>query len=213
MRRLGGVIPDAGVAKMRMRRAVLLAGAALGLGCGGGAGGADAGQGSVDAGVDASACATQLGRVAASEGGGDHVAIASSGSGYGVFWPDLRHGEAEIYFVQLDDAGHRVGEDVRLTNAAGASLAPAIVWNGTDFGVAWSDDRDGAAPEIYFVRASANGPIAGTEHRVSNAAMPSLGVSIAASTGSPGTTSATSIPRSISPGSMPRASRSARTSG
>jgi hypothetical protein len=42
---------------------------------------------------------------------------------------------------------------MRLTAAAGRSADPAIVNDGTGYGVAWTDERDiGGAPEIYFNR-------------------------------------------------------------
>lgn len=70
-------------------------------------------------------------------------ALAWSGQAYGVAWQDERHINSEIYFAQVDAAGRRTGGDVRISDADGASTAPAVVWDGAAFVVVWSDERPG----------------------------------------------------------------------
>ena len=156
-----------------VRGALVLAASLVVVACDG-----DGGGGPADAGADAPLCTPGQGRAAESAGAGDQVALARSDSGYGLVWPDSRHGDTEIYFVRLSPSGGRLGSDVRLTDAAGPSTSPAVAWNGDDFAVVWSDDRDGSTPDLYFVRATVNGTIVGVEKRITTAAMPSLGVSL-----------------------------------
>jgi len=74
-----------------------------------------------------------------------------NGSEYGVSWYDDRDGNEEIYFARIDASANKIGSDIRITNAAGRSYYPSLVWTGTEYGVSWHDDRDGNAT-IYFAR-------------------------------------------------------------
>jgi hypothetical protein len=49
-----------------------------------------------------------------------------------------------------------VGSEARITEAAGASSTPAIVWTGAGYLVAWSDDRSGSG-DIYVASLSPDG--------------------------------------------------------
>lgn len=79
-----------------------------------------------------------------------------NGTGFGVAWSDKRDGNDEIYFALLDDAGQKLGSDVRVTTQAASSSLPSLVWNGNGYGIAWRDNRDGN-DEIYFTRLSGAG--------------------------------------------------------
>jgi len=94
--------------------------------------------------------------------------IAWSGSEFGLAWYDTRDGSEEIYFARIDGASAKIGADVRVTNASGVSAHPSLVWSGSEYGLAWDDQRDGNA-EIYFVRMSAGGAASGAEVRVTDA--------------------------------------------
>ncbi len=96
------------------------------------------------------------------------ASIAWTGSEYGVAWMDFRDGNFEIYFTRVSARGEEIGDDVRLTNAPDDSSWPSLVWNGGEYGVAWSDRRGGRY-ETYFARISAEGAIIGSEFRVSAA--------------------------------------------
>ena len=92
-----------------------------------------------------------------------------NGTEYGVAYSDTRDGNTEVYFARFDAAFNRIGADVRVTDAAGSSLSPYVAWTGTEYGVAWQDDRDGNT-EIYFARLDRQGNKIGGDLRITNAA-------------------------------------------
>ncbi len=97
----------------------------------------------------------------------DQPHAAWTGSGYGVAWQDGRDGNGEIYFARLDAAGVKIGGDVRVTDDAARQDSPEIVWTGSEYGVAWNDERNGNG-EIYFARLDATGARIGAEIRITN---------------------------------------------
>ena len=78
-----------------------------------------------------------------------------TGTEYGVAWEDHRHGPGEIYFARLDALGNKIGNEVRVTDVPSQSYEPSMVWNGTEYGMAWVDHRTGT--DIYFARLDASG--------------------------------------------------------
>ena len=118
-------------------------------------------------------------RVTHSAGNSWYPSLAWTGSEYGVGWDDdVDSPDREIYFQRLTAVGALAGEPTRVTNAAGVSEYPSLVWAGSEFGIAWEDDRDGNF-EIYFARLSAQGAVLGSEVRVSQAAGDSWNPSLA----------------------------------
>ncbi len=105
-------------------------------------------------------------------------AVVWTGSGFGIVWTDDRDGNDEVYFAAVDAAGTKLGGDVRVTNDAASSRSPDVAWTGTEYGVAWSDSRDGNA-EIYVVRLDASGAPVGAESRVTSDAAESAEPSLA----------------------------------
>jgi len=104
-------------------------------------------------------------------------AIIWTGQEYGLVWTDWRdweYGKPEIYFARIASNGERIGSEVRVTNAAGLSEFPSVVWTGSEYGVAWQDNRDGHA-EIHFARLDASGTTIGSEVRITTHA-PGAGV-------------------------------------
>jgi hypothetical protein len=93
------------------------------------------------------------------------ASIAWNGSEYGIAWADNRDGNFEIYFTRVSSSGTKIGADIRITNAAGDSWWPWIVWNGTEYGVFWRDRRDGN-DEPYFCRISSAGVKDGSDVRI-----------------------------------------------
>ena len=96
-------------------------------------------------------------------------AIAWSGSAYGVAWSDTRPGDenTEIYFTRVSDAGVEAGADTMISNGALASEYPSLIHDGTQFALAWRDDRDDNQ-EIYFARVGNDGAKIGDDVRVTN---------------------------------------------
>jgi uncharacterized repeat protein (TIGR01451 family) len=93
--------------------------------------------------------------------------IVWTGSEYGMVVSDNREGNYEIYLTRFDVAFARIGGDVRVTSAIGTSSSPYLAWTGTEYGVAWQDDRDGNY-EIYFARLDAAGNKIGADVRVTS---------------------------------------------
>ncbi len=103
---------------------------------------------------------------------------AWSGSQYGIAWQDYRDGNYEVYFAIVDASGAKQGTDVRVTNNSGASWRVSIAWDGSQYGIAWDDNRNGAE-EIYFARVSAGGAKLSTDIRVTNDGAQSIEASVA----------------------------------
>ncbi len=94
---------------------------------------------------------------------------------YVIVWQDKRHSinnddNWELYFAKLNTVGQIIGSSVRLTNAVYRSERPSIVWNGTEYAIAWHDNRNSTSNrEIYFMRVNNNGTIVQSDLRVTDA--------------------------------------------
>jgi hypothetical protein len=100
-------------------------------------------------------------------------AIAWSGTHYAVAWEDYRNQwpwDLEIYFNLLDASGTKVGPDVRVSTGERPSRTPALTWTGTEYGVAWTDERTSNFREIFFARLDASGAKIGDDVRITNSA-------------------------------------------
>ena len=98
--------------------------------------------------------------------------LVDSGSTVGLAWRDARDGNWEIYAALLTSNGARVSGDVRLTNNAGFSHSPRILWTGGEFGVFFVDDRAFGAGlfDMWFQRMTSSATLAGGNLQVSAAA-------------------------------------------
>ena len=116
-------------------------------------------------------------RITDAEGVSAYPTLVWTGTEYGLAWRDDRDGNQEIYFTRLTAGGLRLAPARRLTDAAGLSGWPSLVWNGEEYGIAWYDERDGNR-EIYFNRLHASGNKIRTDIRVTDdpgvSHMPSL---------------------------------------
>ncbi|UCF80588.1 MAG: hypothetical protein JSV08_08795 [Acidobacteriota bacterium] len=87
--------------------------------------------------------------------------VASNGTDYFLAWSDYRSGtDYDIYGARvasdgtvLDPAG------VAVSTAADWQLYPSVASNGTDYFVAWQDQRSGADWDIYGARVTAGGSV------------------------------------------------------
>ena len=59
----------------------------------------------------------------------------------------------------------KLGSEIRVSATIANSKVPSIAWTGKEFGVVWSDDRDGNR-EVYFVRLDKNGKKLGEEVKI-----------------------------------------------
>jgi len=94
-------------------------------------------------------------------------ALIWTGQEYGLVWKDWRDwefGKPEIYFARVGSDGERIGLETRVSEAFGTSEFPAVAWSGSEYGIAWQDNRDGQT-EIYFARVDAAGERVGPEQR------------------------------------------------
>jgi hypothetical protein len=105
-------------------------------------------------------------RLSGTDATSGNPSLVWTGNEYALIWSDTRDGNAEIYFARLDAGGTAVGSQARITHDGATSTAPSLVWNGTGFGVAWTDERSG--PDIYFARLDDTGSVLGAETRISS---------------------------------------------
>lgn len=116
-------------------------------------------------------------RVTNAAGNSESPSLVWTGSEYGVVWHDSRDGNAEIYFARLSGTCLRVGSEVRVTSAPESSQSPSVVWAGSEYGVAWNDNRDGGW-DIYFARLAESGERIGREVHVTSSESDSRGASL-----------------------------------
>lgn len=88
-------------------------------------------------------------------------AVAARGTEYLVGWQDARNGNNDIYAARVDGTGFVLDPSGREIAALAASsqTVPAIGSNGTDYFVAWQDNRNGASADIYGTRVNATGGV------------------------------------------------------
>ncbi|MFH1130601.1 MAG: hypothetical protein V1754_04655 [Pseudomonadota bacterium] len=95
--------------------------------------------------------------------------IAAAGGEFGVVWHSPISGSRELYFARMSETGEQIGENIRLTDNAGSSITARILFDGTDYAVVWSDEREGSY-DIYFAKISTTGEKIGSDVRVTNTA-------------------------------------------
>jgi hypothetical protein len=89
--------------------------------------------------------------------------VVWTGGFYGVAWSDRRDGSWEIYFNRLNKKMEKLGGDLKLSEHETWSINLAMQWTGTEFALAWQDQRD-LDPDfgIYGQRVDVDGkPIGG----------------------------------------------------
>ncbi len=116
-------------------------------------------------------------RVTNAPGTSSYPSAVWTGSEYGVSWHDYRDGNYEIYFARLDASGSKLGSDMRVTNDPAISDYASLVWNGSEYGLAWQDIQS-AAWEIYFAQLDSSGKKIGSETRVTNSSKNSTQASL-----------------------------------
>ncbi|MDB4962766.1 MAG: Flagellar hook-length control protein FliK [Myxococcales bacterium] len=79
-----------------------------------------------------------------------------TGVEYGIAWTDTRDLDEEIYFTRLAADGTKIGADTRITNDLQPQTSPSLQWSGTEWLVAWDDQRTGSNV-ISAMRLAANG--------------------------------------------------------
>ncbi len=86
--------------------------------------------------------------------------VASNGTDWLVVWEDLRRGESDIYGTRMSAAGSVLDPfGIAISIADSDQREPTVASDGTDYVVAWRDDRNGAASDIYAARVTAAGSV------------------------------------------------------
>lgn len=84
-----------------------------------------------------------------------------TGSIYGTAWEDRRDTSYDIYFNRLDINGKKLHADVRVTNSEGFSVQPTLLFDGTQWLVAYADDLDTGVFGIHVQRISKDATLVG----------------------------------------------------
>jgi hypothetical protein len=93
--------------------------------------------------------------------GDQSPAVAFDGTNYLVVWEDARGGsDWDIYGARVSPAGSVVDPDgIAICTAVRDQQDPAVVFDGTDYLVAWSDYRSGSDRDIYGARVDPAGTV------------------------------------------------------
>ncbi|MDX2010223.1 MAG: hypothetical protein SFW67_08540 [Myxococcaceae bacterium] len=86
------------------------------------------------------------------------LAVAASNSQHLVVWEDARSGNFEIWGTRVATSGPLDGPGLRLSQGVDRRSAPRVASDGTDFLVAWADER-APAGAIRFTRVRADGAV------------------------------------------------------
>lgn len=82
------------------------------------------------------------------------------------------YGNAEVYLAVVDEQELPNGIEsaaTRVTDTAGESIGAYVDWNGSRFGLAWSDEVDPGLPhDVFFQRYAANGVPDGGARRLTD---------------------------------------------
>ena len=88
--------------------------------------------------------------------------VVWTGAQYGIMWSD-RRADWETYFNRMNAKGEKLGPDVRVSDPDPSwSLGTSLVWTGTEYVIAWQDQRD-LSPDftIYAQRLDDRGSLVG----------------------------------------------------
>ena len=84
-----------------------------------------------------------------------------NGSVFSTAWEVRGEKGYDIFFNQLDVNGKKLGPDVRISNGAGFSVQPSLLWDGINHWVVWSDDNGGDLFRIFGRKVDDKGQFVG----------------------------------------------------
>ncbi|MCK5219082.1 T9SS type A sorting domain-containing protein [bacterium] len=95
--------------------------------------------------------------------------IAFAGGRFGIAWQDRRNGFWEIFFRKMSINGTAASNELRVTTAQNSlSSAVQILFNGSEFALAYSDTRNSQQQyQVYLARIAADGSRVLAEYKVS----------------------------------------------
>jgi hypothetical protein len=88
-----------------------------------------------------------------------------TGSEFGVSWSDNRNDAQQVLFERVSSDGLLIPPEEAITDHLAGSGDPSLAWNGSEFGVAWVDVRNGDS-QMYFDRLSESSIQLGPETRM-----------------------------------------------
>jgi uncharacterized repeat protein (TIGR01451 family) len=98
--------------------------------------------------------------------------LAFDGAHYGVVWVDRSYSPTRLYFRRFTPNGTAAAPSVQVAVGASHDGNPAdLVWNGSEYGLAWIDGRDGDRA-VYFQRLDAAGAALSSPARLSDPRVP-----------------------------------------
>lgn len=108
------------------------------------------------------------------------VRAAAGSENYLVVWQDDRDVDYDIYGARIDLNGNVLDPDgFPISTGEGWESSPAVAWDGTNFLVVWSDDRNPSAANIYGTRITPQGEILdGTGFQISDETIRTIAPSI-----------------------------------
>ena len=95
--------------------------------------------------------------------------VVWTGSAFFLAWTQGSYGdgpdvsEREIYAARLDEAGTKLGSDIRITNAAADSYLAVPIVSGTEIAVFWGDYRNLTSYDVFMARISFSGTKLGSD--------------------------------------------------
>jgi hypothetical protein len=109
-------------------------------------------------------------RLTTASGDTDWPDLVWTGQHYALAYDDERAGanRHDLYFQRFDLNGTRLGGEVRVTTDPARQSSPILKWNGSHFGLVWTDYRHANNREVYFRRLGPDGALVGGEVRVTN---------------------------------------------
>ncbi|MEO0067797.1 MAG: hypothetical protein ABIK23_01530 [candidate division WOR-3 bacterium] len=87
-------------------------------------------------------------------------AVAFDGTNYLVVWSDSRSGNSDIYGARVTPAGVVLDSaGIPISTAANFQGYPAVAFSGTNYFVAWHDNRRGTWSDVYGARVAPDGTV------------------------------------------------------
>jgi hypothetical protein len=88
------------------------------------------------------------------------VKVAWGGQNYLAVWIDYRNENYDIYGARIDPQGNVLDPNgFPISTGSGWEAYPDVAWDGTNFFVVWSDDRDFTSYDIYGSRVTSSGEV------------------------------------------------------
>jgi hypothetical protein len=102
--------------------------------------------------------------------------LAWNGLDYGTAWVDVSDFRVHFRRYYADGTPQSAGVVVQNTTNSDTSFSPALVWNGSGYGLAWIGLQSGDADyQVYFARLDADGNMIGSPLKVSFVGQPETG--------------------------------------